>query len=204
MVEAAALSRGYVNNGGDIAMHLARGHRVRLGLARPAHAGLHGTAEIGAADGVRGAATSGWPGRSHSLGIADAVTVLAGTASLADAAATVIANAVDLPGHAAITRVPARALAPDSDLGDRLVTRAVGPLQPDEIERALDAGLRVADALRRQGLIAGAALNLQGVMALTPALSDGEKGRMSMSCFAAVQQNPMCDDQRRGGTTWPA
>ena len=48
---------------------------------------------------MRGIATSGWRGRSFSLGIADAVTVLAATAAEADAAATMIANAVDLPGH---------------------------------------------------------------------------------------------------------
>ena len=77
-------------------------------------------------DPVRGIATSGWRGRSFSLGIADAVTVLAATAAKADAAATIIANAVDLPNHAAITRVPAREIAPDNDLGERLVTRAVG------------------------------------------------------------------------------
>jgi ApbE superfamily uncharacterized protein (UPF0280 family) len=66
-------------------------------------------------------ATSGWRckgkgGRSFSFGIADAVTVLAGSAAAADAAATVIANAVDLPGHGAITRRPASAIDPDSDL----------------------------------------------------------------------------------------
>ena len=71
---------------------------------------------------MRGVATSGWRGRSFSLGIADAVTVLARSGAEADAAATLIANAVDLPGHPAIKRMPARELAPDSDLGDRLVT----------------------------------------------------------------------------------
>ena len=76
----------------------------------------------------RGIATSGRHGRSFSLGIADAVTVLARTASQADAAATIIANAVDLPGHPAIIRCPANELQPDSDLGARLVTRDVGEL----------------------------------------------------------------------------
>ena len=79
---------------------------------------------------VRGIATSGWRGRSFSLGIADAVTVLADDAAMADAAATVIANAVDLPGHPNILRVPARSLAPDSDLGDQFVTQGVGELLP--------------------------------------------------------------------------
>ena len=73
-----------------------------------------------------GVATSGRHGRSFSLGIADAVTVLARTASQADAAATIIANAVDLPGHPAVRRMPANELQPDSDLGARPVTRDVG------------------------------------------------------------------------------
>ena len=89
---------------------------------------------VHADDPVRGIATSGRHGRSFSLGIADAVTVLAKTAAQADAAATVIANAVDLPGHPAILRRPACELQPDSDLGDRLVTRDVGALSEQEIE----------------------------------------------------------------------
>jgi uncharacterized protein len=59
-------------------------------------------------------------------------------AAEADVAATLIANAVDLPGHPAIHRRPARELSPDSDLGDRLVTVAVDPLEPAEIDAALD------------------------------------------------------------------
>ncbi len=101
----------------------------------PGAPGLLGRAAIRAGDGIRGIATSGWRGRSHSLGIADAVTVLAATASAADAAATIIANAVDLPGHPAIARRPARALSPDSDLGTRLVTVGVGALPAAEIDR---------------------------------------------------------------------
>src|SRR5437868_10336732 len=89
-------------------------------------------------DAARGIATSGRHGRSFSLGIADAVTVLAATASQADAAATIIANAVDLPGHPAIIRCPASDVQPDSDLGARLVTRGVGVLSAEEIEEALE------------------------------------------------------------------
>src|SRR5690606_24078558 len=97
---------------------------------------------------VRGIATSGWRGRSHSLGIADAVTVLARSAAEADAAATIIANAVDLPGHKAVKRRPAHELSPDSDLGERLVTMEVGALSVSDVALALDAGLAVADGLR--------------------------------------------------------
>lgn len=99
-------------------------------------------------------------GRSHSLGIADSVTVLATDAAKADAAATLIANAVDLPGHPAVTRIPARELAPDSDLGDRLVTVSVGPLTEVEEDRALGAGTEVAARMTRAGLIEAAFLVL--------------------------------------------
>jgi ApbE superfamily uncharacterized protein (UPF0280 family) len=90
--------------------------------------------------------------------------VLARTASRADAAATIIANAVDLPGHPAILRSPARDLQPDSDLGARLVTRDVGELSLGEIEDALEAGAVSARRLLAAGLIDGAALRLQGEM----------------------------------------
>jgi len=163
MTAHAQLSRAYVNNGGDIALHLAGAERFTVGLAdRPDPAGMLRTIVVAAADPTRGVATSGRHGRSFSLGIADAVTVLARTASQADAAATVIANAVDLPGHPAILRCPACDLQPDSDLGARLVTRDVGELSRDDIDAALDAGAVVARRLLAAGLIEGAALRLHG------------------------------------------
>jgi uncharacterized protein len=162
MTAAAPLTRAYVNNGGDIALHLTGRQRFKIGLIdRPDLPSLFGTTEIGAADGIRGIATSGYLGRSFSLGIAEAVTVLAPTAAMADAAATVIANAVDLPNHPAIQRVPANSLQPDSDLGAIPITRTVGALSYDDIETALGRGLLQADRLRKQGLIAAAALHLQ-------------------------------------------
>ena len=131
MTAGRRLARAYVNNGGDIALHLGRGETFSIGMVdRPDRPSLIGRASIGAADNVRGVATSGWRGRSFSLGAADAVTVLAASAALADAAATLIANAVDLPGHPAIERAPAFDLDPQSDLGERRVTVAVGPLTP--------------------------------------------------------------------------
>src|SRR5262249_30910779 len=137
MTEAADLSRAYANDGGDIALHLSAGEQFEIGMVElPETPSLLGTASIGPSTPVRGIATSGWRGRSFSLGIADAVTVLAQAASAADAAATVIANAVDLPGHPAITRVPACELAPDNDLGLLLVTQYVAELSFEEIHAA--------------------------------------------------------------------
>jgi ApbE superfamily uncharacterized protein (UPF0280 family) len=131
-------------------------------IDRPDSRGLMRTMIIGADDQIRGIATSGRHGRSFSLGIADAVTVLARTASMADAAATIIANAVDLPGHPGVVRRPANELQPDSDLGERLVTRDVAALTESEIEQALNAGADCARRLLGVGLIEGAALRLQG------------------------------------------
>ncbi|ESY06969.1 UPF0280 family protein [Mesorhizobium sp. M0615] len=155
------LDRAYVNNGGDSALHIGKGQSMNLAIAGTGN-GMADRLTIRSADGVRGVATSGWRGRSFSLGIADAVTVLARTGAEADAAATLIANAVDLPGNPAIKRIPAQDLAPDSDLGARLVTQAVGVLARGDVERALDNGLAVAEDFRRRGLIAASALFLGG------------------------------------------
>ncbi|UWU73733.1 UPF0280 family protein [Bradyrhizobium huanghuaihaiense] len=165
MLGAATLDRAYVNNGGDIALHLGKGEHFSVGLMdRPDRDGVMRRVRVDADDPVRGIATSGRHGRSFSLGIADAVTVLAATASQADAAATVIANAVDLPGHPAIVRKPASELQPDSDLGARLVTREVGELSHNEIAAALDSGAECARKLFDRGLIEGAVLRLCGDM----------------------------------------
>lgn len=162
MVEAADLRRAIVNNGGDIAIHLADGERVRAGvvgdLSLPR---MDATIEIASRDPVRGIATSGWRGRSQSLGIADSVTVLARTAAMADAAATMIANAVNMEDPA-IRRAPACDVRDDSDLGDMLVTVEVGTLGAAAIAQALESGLRRAAELKERGLIAAAYLQLQG------------------------------------------
>lgn len=155
MVAGRALDRAYVNDGGDVAIHLAPGEAMRVAIGGKGD-GFADKITLRHGDPVRGVATSGWRGRSHSLGIADAVTVLASDAASADVAATLIANAVDLPGHPAIERRPARALSPDSDLGERLVTTAVGRLEAGEIAEALERGFALAEEFRRRGLIEAA------------------------------------------------
>jgi ApbE superfamily uncharacterized protein (UPF0280 family) len=172
MTAAADLDRASVNNGGDIAIHLDDHQSYKIGMVgRPDRPSLLGSLEINATDYVRGIATSGWRGRSFSLGIADAVTVLASFAAAADAAATVIANGVNLPNHPGVTRVPAREISPDSDLGERLVTRGVEPLSQLEIDTALQNGARAAALLRERGLIHSAALCLQKCIRILPSFS---------------------------------
>lgn len=163
MTSSATLFKAYVNDGGDIALHLAPAEHFTIAMIdRPDRPSLFGTATICSHQPIRGLATSGWRGRSFSLGIADAVTVLADRASAADAAATVIANAVDLPDHPAIHRVPACSISPDSDLRDLLVTQNVGELSAQDIHFALAAGVALARQLREEGLIYAAALHLHG------------------------------------------
>jgi ApbE superfamily uncharacterized protein (UPF0280 family) len=168
------ISRAYANNGGDIALWLAPGERLTCALAV---SGGIDRVVVASTDPVRGIATSGWRGRSLSLGIADAVTVLARTAAQADAAATMVANAVDLD-HPGIRRRPACAVQCDSDLGARLVTVAVPELTAGERASALEAGRRTAEGFRARGLIEGAALFLQGECRVTGALAL-EKGDAS-------------------------
>jgi len=164
------IARAWVNNGGDIAMHLTPGQSLKVGLyadiARLDVAQLQdqllldGQFSVEAAMPVRGVATSGWRGRSFSMGIADSVTVLARTAAQADAAATVIANAVNVD-DARVQRAPAASLKDDSDLGQRLVTTGVPPLAPALVLQALQAGLATARALQSEGLIDSALLVCQ-------------------------------------------
>ncbi|MFI5012215.1 MAG: UPF0280 family protein [Hyphomicrobiales bacterium] len=162
MLAAAPLKRAFVNDGGDIALHLDPGEHVDIGVVRSlASAEPEAYVRIEAGSKVRGVATSGRHGRSLSLGIADAVTVLAQTAAGADAAATMIANAVDVADPAIIRRA-ARELDPDSDLLDLPVTVEVRPLSEAKAAAALAAGRRRAEALIAAGLIEGALLSLAG------------------------------------------
>jgi uncharacterized protein len=158
MKAGRTLDKAYVNNGGDIAFHLAHGQELRAGIFVDA---LHGAARLTHDRPVRGIATSGWGGRSFSLGIADAVTVLAKDAAAADAAATIVANAVDASHHL-IVRQAASLLDPDSDLGNLQVTTAVGPLPQAVVDAALDRGAEEARRLQALGVIEAAALSLKG------------------------------------------
>jgi len=160
MVDAADLTRAYVNDGGDIALHLTESARFDVGIAGLDGRSL-GSVTIRSSDPIRGIATSGQGGRSQSLGIADSVTVLARSAAMADAAATRLGNAVDLPAHPAIRRSPANQLHDDSDLGAAPVVTHVGPLSPADVNHALNAGATAAQGLRDRDLISGAALFLR-------------------------------------------
>ena len=162
MTTVPGLNKAYVNNGGDIAFHLASGERFKIGAVSDVQSAVpDGLVTIPSDAGIRGVATSGTRGRSFSLGIADAVTVLAQNAATADVAATLIANEVDID-HPEIHREPALNLDPDSDLGHRLVTTSVGELPSDTVAQALNTGAACAEIMRQRGAIRGALLRCQG------------------------------------------
>lgn len=163
MLQAPSLSRVYVNNGGDIALWLAPDQSFTIGICDDVRSGSISTnLTLQANHRINGIATSGWQGRSHSLGIADAVTVLASCAADADVAATLIANAVDVPESTAVQRLPANELSPDSDLGTRLVTVAVDALTGAESELALQRGRAKACELLSRQTISAAYIALAG------------------------------------------
>ncbi|AAV94133.1 UPF0280 family protein [Ruegeria pomeroyi] len=161
MLSSTPLTRAYVNNGGDIALHLTGDTRFTLAMATPDGRDL-GRISLGTGDRIGGIATSGLGGRSLSLGIAESVTVLAPSAAGADAAATLIANATDLPGHPAIRRAPANTVKDDSDLGQRPVVTHCGPLDRNEVLHALENGRKLAVEMIANGHIRSAHLSLRG------------------------------------------
>jgi ApbE superfamily uncharacterized protein (UPF0280 family) len=182
------IRRALINNGGDIAFHLTPGESYRVAVCAEPEATLAGRKswdawlDLKAEGAIRGVATSGWRGRSFSLGIADAVTVLAADAGVADAAATMVANAVDVASPQ-VVRQPAASLKDDSDLGELLVTVEVKPLTQAEVAEALNRGLECASRLQNCGTIAGAALFLQGerrgLGAMRLHLADGADRRVA-------------------------
>jgi ApbE superfamily uncharacterized protein (UPF0280 family) len=198
MTAAASLWRAFVNDGGDIALMIAPGHRLDIGVAGAYARGMaavprvNGAVRLEAVSGIGGIATSGARGRSFSLGIADAVTTLAPTAAAADATATLVANAVNLDSPA-ILRRPACELDPDSDLRSIPVTVSVGALTPAEIDAAVAAGLARALEFRQRGLIAEAALTLAG---LTRTLGEAFPTNDARAQLAGTR-SPRCPQTRR-------
>lgn len=172
MESTPELYKCWVNNGGDIALWLSVDAHFDCAIVADMQTGAPvGTLRVNAQQPSRGIATSGWRGRSASLGIADAVTVVASSAAVADVAATLIANAVDLPDELSIERTPAVDIWPDSDLGTQRVTEHVPVLSKNQTEIALTNGQELAQTYMQRGLIHGAAVCLQGEIRLVGEMS---------------------------------
>ena len=166
LIDDTHLEKAYVNNGGDISFYLNENQTMKGSLAAIPNM----ITEIKYKNSSRGIATSGWRGKSFSRGIADSVTVLANNAAIADAAATMIGNAVDIYDHPNIKKKPANFIYEDSDLNNLPVTIEVGKLTKIEIKEALKNGYQTAIEYVQKDLINTALIQLS-------------------DCFCIVQKN---------------
>jgi len=165
------MTRVVVNNGGDVALRLVSGERLSVGIRpdvtdrRISHRVVL-TPELH----VGGVCTSGLGGRSLTRGVASAATVFACRAAVSDAAATAVANAT-LIAIPAVERRRAEEIDPDTDIKGLDVTVTVGNLSETEIAAAIDQGIRRADRLIDEGVIAGACVAVKGRMECTEAFA---------------------------------
>jgi len=160
-----------VDNGGDIAIRLREGEVARVGVKTEIDARQPTYLfSIDSTMGVGGVATSGLGGRSFTKGIASAATVLSETASLADAAATVVGNFTNIEDPN-IMKSLAEEIYPDTDINGEWVTVKVGKLSQEKIEEALNSGLSKAYSIYQKGLVKGALIALQGKVVWTDSLN---------------------------------
>jgi len=166
------LTKVVVDNGGDIAIRLAAGETATVGI-RP-QIDRFDISHIARLDDSRsswGVTTSGFGGRSFTRGIASAVTVIAENASIADAAATAIANACFVE-DSSIVQIPAEQLDPNTDLKGVNVTVDVGALSTAKKIQAVEMALSKADALCRQEIITGALIALEDIFVMTQSVRE--------------------------------
>ena len=164
-------SKVVVDNGGDIAIRLAAGETVTVGI-RP-QINRFDISHIAQLDDRRpswGVTTSGLGGRSFTRGIASAVTVLAASASVADAAATAIANACFVRDKN-IRQAPAEQIDPNTDLAGKMVTISIGKLTGDKRKVAQINALQRAEDLVACGVIAGALIFQDSLFSMTSSLA---------------------------------
>jgi len=157
-----------VNNGGDISLFSRARRTMRIGIG---DIGSGAPARyVIKVEGFRecGAATSGFGGRSFTLGLADTATVIAATGAIADAAATLICNETNVETDRVI-RKRAAEIDPCSDIGEEWVTVEIGALDDSLIKEALGRGLACARRLKDRFAILDAVITLRGRLATTVA-----------------------------------
>ena len=162
------MSRVIVNNGGDIAIRLAENETARVGIrTRIDNSSISQMVELTGIDYPSwGINTSGLGGRSLTRGIASAVTAFARNSSLADAAATSIANACFVRDDA-IVQAPAQMVDPHTDIPGVLVTIKVGKLKKGNVLQAMKKALIRAEQYSEAGIIKGALIAVENEFLVT-------------------------------------
>jgi hypothetical protein len=165
------VSRVIVNNGGDIAIRLRGREIAKVGIISDlSRKEITHKLLVDSGRNIGGVATSGFGGRSFTKGIASAAVVVASTASLADAAATLLGNTINVDDPV-IERQLAEEIYPGTDIPGHLVTTKVGNLSQYKIKEALEKGLIKVRELQDKGLIFGALLALKGEIKTTDTIS---------------------------------
>jgi ApbE superfamily uncharacterized protein (UPF0280 family) len=161
------MTRVIVNNGGDVAIRTGSETSVNVGI-RPdlTRSAITDIMTLGDERSTWGVATSGLEGRSLTQGVASAATIIAGSASIADAAATSIANASYVEDETVIQR-PAEELDVQSDIPGVAVTIQAGPFLEEKKDLALSGAMKKAEALLKKGLIFGAYIVVDGKVIMT-------------------------------------
>jgi ApbE superfamily uncharacterized protein (UPF0280 family) len=161
------MTRVVVDNGGDVAVRLEQGASVKVGIrAEIGDRNISNVIVLDSRSPSWGVTTSGLGGRSLTRGVASAATVIARSASLADAAATAIANASFVDDAHVIQR-PAEEIDPNTDIAGLPVTVKVGPLSAGKKSTALSRAMKRTAELLRQEVILGGFVAVQGKVAMT-------------------------------------
>ena len=160
-----------VDNGGDIAIRLTSGETVTVGIRPQIDCfDISHIAQLDDRCSSWGVTTSGLGGRSFTRGIASAVTVIAENASIADAAATAIANACFVRDKN-IRQTPAEQIDPNTDLAGKMVTLSIGNLTPAKRKAAQTKALQRAEDLVTTGAIVGALICQDTLFSMTSSLT---------------------------------
>lgn len=155
-----------INNGGDISIFNRYGRLLKIGLGDISR--NRTTPYTIRIEGLKnhGVASSGFGGRSFTLGLADIVTVISSTGALADAAATFICNHTDAETDK-VTRRAASEIDPLTDIPYELVTVSIGEINKGVIAKALENGLRTSNQLKKSNIIYDAVIILRGEVVTT-------------------------------------
>ena len=187
-----------VDNGGDIAIRLAKGEKVTVGV-RASICSSTVSHVFGLDPRMQswGVTTSGFGGRSFTRGIASAVTVLAASAAVADAASTAIANSCFVESEK-IRQMPAEQIDPNTDLAGLAVTVSIGELSRAEIKTASEKAVHRAEDLVARGVILGALICQDKIFDMTSSLkpfvcrytNSGDAGERVPVCCQDRMQAP--------------
>ena len=167
-------TRVMVNNGGDVALRLAPGENVKLGIVTSLKTSqMDRVVNIKAEDGIGGICTSGLGGRSFTRGIADGVTVFSSRCIFADAMATHIANCSYVETEN-IARIKAKHVDPNTDIPELEVVLSVEDLKGKEIKQSLKQIDEEVMRQKKKGNLIGCCAKVGGRM-LDISLPENEK-----------------------------